>query len=206
MFIKEEAIILKRSLFEEKASLIDLFCQQSGLVKLFVQGANTALHPFCLVECVLQKGKKDLYYLKEASCLALLPKERTPATLEVATRLSLALTSMTRDADVYALYKSFLSHAHMAKRPHNWIASFLLKLLAHEGLLSLDPPPSAHAFDAGEWLEEGPAWSLQFTPEEIQTLLDLARSRSLFDIDEKIVSETLVMKINQMFENAKGGT
>lgn len=205
MFMREEAIVIKRVPFEEGSCLIDLFGEKNGLIKIFTKD-QSPLHPFSLVDCVLQKGRSELFYIKEAHVLALLPEKRTPDTLFLAAQLSDAMSHISRDADVYALYKAFMSHLHLANRPKNWVASFLLKLLSHEGLLSLKPGNRATIFDAGEWHEKGPAWGLAFAEEEINTLLFLAKSRSLFEIDEKNVSETLVMKINQMFENAKGGT
>lgn len=208
MFIQEEALVLKSAPFEEKTFIVDLFCENTGIVKVFVRGVQPGLEPYTHISVVLQKGRKDLYYLKEFSLLARLPKERTPPILEVSYRLYEALEGATRDAQIYALYKAFLENLHLAKKPRNILASFLLKLLRHEGLLSIDRAAGATIFAEGEWFteKEAPVWGLHLSEKEVEDLLIITTSRSLWEIDEKNLSEAFLMKINQIFENAKGGT
>ncbi|MEI6531688.1 MAG: DNA repair protein RecO [Chlamydiota bacterium] len=208
MFIHEEAIVLKSSPFEEKAFIIDLFCENSGLLKIFIQGSNPALAPFTKISCVLQKSKSELYYLKEFNLIERLPKERTPAALEISFRLYEALQGTTRDVQIYALYKAFLENIHLAKRPENLLASFLLKLLRHEGFMTVERDPDAYVFADGEWFrrEEAPAWGLILSAQEIDDLIFVTTSRSLWDIDEKNFTKSFLMKITKIFENAKGGT
>lgn len=208
MHIREEAIVLKTTPFEEKALLIDLFCEESGPIKIFSNNIRQPLQPYSLIECVLQKGRKELYYLKETTFLKQLPLSRTPLIFGICERLHAALSSATRDPQVYALFKAFLEHLHLAKRPKNLLASFLLKLLVHEGQLSLSRNAVSTTFVDGEWVceENAPAWGLHFKEKEIEQLIFLATSRSLLAIDERNVEEICLMKINQVFEIAKGGT
>lgn len=208
MFIQEEALVLKNAPFEEGAFLIDLFCEHTGLVKLFVKGARPALEPFTKIACVLQKGRGELYYLKEFSVLERLPKERTPAILEVSYRLYEALLGASRDEKLYALYKAFLENLHLAHKPRNLLASFYLKILRHEGLFTSERESDACVFADGEWFKPqyAPEWGLLLSEKEIEDLIFLATSRSLWDIDQRNLTEIFLMKINQIFENAKGGT
>ena len=208
MFIEEEAIVLKSSPFQEKAFIIDLFCENSGLVKIFLQTQKPSLEPFSKISCVLQKSKSDLYYLKEFTLIERLPKERTPALLHLAYRLYEAVQGATRDAQIYALYKAYLENMHLAKQPENLLASFLLKLLAHEGFMTVERASDACAFADGEWFtkQTAPEWGLLLSKEEIENLVFATTSKSLWDIDEKNFPKNFLMKITKIFENAKGGT
>ena len=208
MFIHEEAIVLKSTPFEGNACIIDLFCEATGILKIFLQEMKPSLEPFTKISCVLQKSKSELYYLKEFTFLERLPKERTPATLEISFRLYGTIEGTTRDGQIYALFKAFLENIHLANRPENLLASFFLKLLRHEGFMTIERSPHAFVFADGEWFvrEEAPAWGLVLSAEEIADLIFITTSRSLWDIDEKNLTKSFLMKTSKIFENAKGGT
>ena len=203
-----EGIILDNNPFEERACLIDLFSQEMGVVKIFSHTREAGFQPFSLVECVLHKGRKDLFYLKEAKCLGRLPKEANPTVLEVCLRLKESLKSIkAHDEILYRLFEAYLKHLHMALQPKNLLASFLLKLLFHEGLLASETVcadcdhPRALFFADGRWFcpRHSPIWALEFSIEELGNLRRLAYSRSLLEIDELETTERLLMKINQLF-------
>lgn len=159
--------------------IFKVFTPNHGLLSFFVTKTN--LSPFCLAEWVYRRTEKEIYPLLDATLLdPLLSLRQSYATLTAAGQIARdLLTSQLPYKPAPALYA--LAHLYLAKLPQSpdlLAASFSLKLLLHEGLLSSEREES---FTLTEWEQVG---RLAF----LRQLSDLA-----------LVQEAPLQKIRQFF-------
>ncbi len=164
--------------------ILKVFTPELGLLSFFAQ--KTKLDPFCLAEWVYRKTEKEIYPLQDATLLdPLLDLRGTYNTLVAGgaiaqdlLRTQLPGKRATELFDLTLLYLRKLSSA-----PEILAASFKLKLLLHEGLLSEEPDPS-------------------FTPLEWEQVETLAFSRKLSTI--QLLQTAPYSKIQLLFEERIG--
>ena len=120
-----------------------------GLISLFAK--TSQLTPFCIAEWVYQKTEKELYPLSDTTLLDPLSELRQSYNLLTAagTMAKDLLRSQLPNKGSPELYQlACLYFKKLPASPDMLVASFRLKLLLHEGLLSSDPEPS---FTPTEW-------------------------------------------------------
>ncbi len=206
-------IPLKSSPFQENNLLVSMLTKEHGLITLFLNSPKQTLLPFSTVECVLSKGKSDLYYVREAKLLH--PSPQAP-TWEVATacttmrELLLSLPEATRDARVFLLLAAIVQHLHLASKPQLLATAFCLKVIAHEGLITDErkcPQCSGEGlhFADGEFScsKHAAQWAIAFTKEEAELMDVMLNSRNLAEIDSLAAEAPLLLKLQML---AKGGT
>lgn len=164
----------------ERKKILKIFTPEEGLVSLFVQ--KTSFTPFCLAEWVYRKTQKEIQTLQDATLIDPFLHLREDykilsAAGVMAQDLLRTQLSNKRAPELFDLALFYLKNLSLT--PELIAASFRLKLLLHEGLLSSDPDPA-------------------FTPSEWDQVHTLAFSRSLSAIQH--VSSPPHSKIKALFE------
>lgn len=187
---KKEAICLTTIPYLEKAQILKVFTKESGLISLIVKKKSLlSFSPFCLAEWVVKKGKGDLYLAIDATSLdSYLELRKSYATLQAAGKIAQSLLrSQMPQKPSPLLYKLLFSYFQKLKTSSNGkalAASFMLKLLIHEGLFS--PVDSVE-----KWEEE-----------EKELIFQLSFAQRFQDLERIILREELIEKIDQFFEES----
>lgn len=145
---KTPGLLLQSIPYLDQKKILKIFTPE-GLVSLFAK--TSTLTPFCIAEWVYQKTEKELYPLKEAALLDPLSalRQSYPIITAAGSIAKDLLRSQLPGKKAPALYQ--LACLYLKKiplAPEILVASFRLKLLLHEGLLSALPEPT---FTAAEW-------------------------------------------------------
>ncbi|CCB89786.1 DNA repair protein RecO [Simkania negevensis] len=185
---KSEGIVLKSFAYKETERILHLFTHDQGIIHLIVkhlspkkpQRINLST-PLCRGQYVYRKGKSDLYTLLDGSILNLhLPLRQSLKQLTIGGKMLQAIhdTQLPEKPapQLYNLLAAYLKNLPLS--PENLWASFQLKLLKHEGLISFSKPQinsalGIHTLTEEEWnhfllLAEGRDFSTltAFTPPE----------------------------------------
>ncbi|MBS0605277.1 MAG: DNA repair protein RecO [Verrucomicrobia bacterium] len=215
---KTEGIVLKAMDYKERHRIITLFTPQ-GLTSLIVRGIsrkNTRLlsltSPFCHGEYLYRRGRSELLGFRDGSVLDdNLALRKNLKSLQVAGALANAiLTSQMPDKPapaLFVLYKSYHKQIPHFADPEVLLASFYLKLLKHEGLLTITPhcasceSPSALQIHEGESLcsRHEAAGGFRFSPAEWDLLLLLDGAQQFSSLKEICVPSPLSHKIAALF-------
>lgn len=151
-----------------------------GLISVFAQ--KTKLDPFCLAEWVYRKGDTDLFPLQDSTLLdPLLDLRKSYPTLLAAGRMAqdLLRTQLPNKKAEELFDLALFYFRKLSSSPDLLSASFRLKVLVYEGLLS---PTAEPPFTTAEW-------------EQVKTL---AFSRKLSSI--QALESGPYIKIEQLFE------
>lgn len=190
-----EGIPLRSLEYKESQRIVTLFTEEAGLLTLIIKGLSKKkphlMHlttPFCIATYHYLHGKTDLHRFHDATLKDdLAPLRTSLARLRSAgvmahTLLRTQLPEKTTPA-LYHLFRAYLLALRTFPEPSILTASFLLKFLLHEGLLSASHPPPF--FTTKEWDALFPlATTKQFsalpttplTPELLEKLLSYLRS------------------------------
>lgn len=151
-----------------RKKIFKIFTPTHGLLSFFTQ--NSLFSPFSLIECVYHPSQKEIYTLQDITLVdpLLHLRESYPilsAAGLIAQDLLRTQLPQKQAPELFDLTLLYLKKLPLA--PELILASFRLKLLLHEGLLSNDPDPS-------------------FTPSEWDQVQTLAFSRKLSEIQSVI--------------------
>ncbi len=178
MILNTQGLLLQSIPYLGQKKILKILSHEQGLISLFATKTN--LTPFCLAEWVYRKSTREIHTLQDATLLDPLLELKTDYQL-----LSLA-GSIAQDL----LKTQFpgkkgplaLAYAYLKRLPSNpaiLAASFKLKLLLHEGLLSEEPDPT---FTPDEWSQvETLAFSRQFSPIQALTKAPFGKIEKLFE-------------------------
>lgn len=211
---KTPGLLLQAIPYLGSKKILKIFTPGAGLLSLFAKRVkNTALvSPFCLAEWVYQKGNREIYSLVDGSLTDGLFNLRSnyevlSAAGEIAQDLLKTQLPGKPSHDLFALTSAIFQKLPSFKHPEILSALFRLKLLLHEGLLSLEPTcgkcpsPATHLFQ-GESLclrhAAYPGWT--FSPEEWEHLLTLSSARSFEALKLEIPRKELYTKIRSLFD------
>jgi DNA repair protein RecO (recombination protein O) len=187
---RTEGIILQATRFQDFDQIVTLFTPGEGLVKFMVKGAlnpklgKAALTaPFSRVECVYTKGKSELYSCREISMLnAHLSLRENVLVMEASFDLLQAIYATQLPCkpapELYKLLLIYLEKLPLIPDPKVLAASFRLKTLRHEGLLTLET----------------------FGENERELLYLLSTSRSYSQLASLTLSPTLYQKVRRFFD------
>ncbi len=180
MSITSPGLLLQSIPYLGQKKILKVFSPDQGLLSFFAQ--NSKLAPFLFAEWVYRKSEKEIHSLQDTTLLdPLLHLRESYNTLIAAGAIAqdLLRTQMPgkKAPELFELALFYLRR--LSKSPELLAASFRLKLLLHEGLLSDEPHPF---FTASEW-------------EQVHTL---AFSRKLSAIE--CLSSIPQTKINLLFE------
>jgi DNA repair protein RecO (recombination protein O) len=193
---KTEGIVLRSQDYQERNRIVTLFTPQ-GMLSLVIRGIskkNSRLlslsTPFCYGEYVYHRGSSELLSFRDGTVLDdHFDLRQSWKSLQTAGALAGAiLTSQMVGKPapaLFALYKSYQDQASHFENSEVLLASFYLKLLKHEGLLSISPhclvckSPSPLFLHEGESLcskHHGIQEDFSFTCAEWAMLLNLEGS------------------------------
>lgn len=214
---RTQGIILRSLDYRENQRIITLFTPL-GLISLIVKRIQrrsshllTLTSLFCEGEFLFKKGRSDLYAFLDGSVLDVhLPLRDRLASLQAAGSLGQALLASQcagkTSPELYQLFRCYLKQLSTFSTPSTLIASFQLKLLTHDGLLSLTPECTrcsgkASRLAQGESLcfEHHVEHSLSFSSEEWTRLLLLHDARHLSVLRALAPSSPLLQKIDSFF-------
>lgn len=158
---KTEGLLLQSIPYLGHKKILKVLAPELGLISLISKSAKMQPAPFCIGEWVYRKTEKEIHSLTDFSLLDPLLELRTDYnTLSAAGLLAQDLLR-SQFPDKKAPF--VLACAYLKKLPLNpptLLASFRLKLLLHEGLLSPDEP----IFTPLEWEQTSIlAFSRQFS-------------------------------------------
>jgi recombinational DNA repair protein (RecF pathway) len=176
--VKTSALLLQSIPYLGQKKILKLLSAEHGLISLFAN--STKLSPFCLVEVLYFKTDKQIYSLKDSTLLdPLLHLRENYETLIAAGSIvqDLLRTQLPGKKAPFDLAFAYLKK--LSLNPQVLAASFKLKLLLHEGLLSYEP-------------------HISFTPTEWEQVSILAFARSFAEIQAQQTAP--LKKIESLFE------
>lgn len=196
---KCEGVLLQAIPYLGQKKILKVFTPELGLISLMAKssGAMSALtHPFCTAEWVFFKGKKELHTLKDGSLLDPLPELK--ATYERLSAAGLMAQDLLRSQlpgkgaePLYRLFLAYLKKLPLFEDPQTAVASFRLKLLAHEGLLSLkqtcatcDAPSCSLHQGESYCARHKPFGGALFTKEEWEKVAQLTFERKFSEMEK----------------------
>lgn len=161
--LQTEAIVLKSVEYKESKRILTLFTENYGLLSLICYGVSRKnprlfelTSPMAHVEVFFEKTKGELYRLKEGKSLdSFLPIRSSFASMEAAGKMLRAICdSQLPEKPAPALFHlllKYLQRLSAIPQPSLLYYSFLLKLLFHEGLFSLEEEGIDSAWTPSEW-------------------------------------------------------
>lgn len=220
-----EAIILNATPFQDHHQIVSFFTPDLGLCKgICLHGKSPknaqfgVFAPLHHVEVIFRESKNDLLKIQTGSLLNGHPFLRTSFdALQAACKL-LAVVSKSQfphkpSPMLFQLLKSYLEMFKEAKSPKTLLASFQLKLLRHEGLLAVtnrcalcQEEPASIALHEGQVVCGSHHNSSLYLLSEEETALfyALALTTSMSLLQELEVQDSLVFKIDSLFEESFG--
>ena len=191
-----EGIVLRSTLYKETHRIITLFTSEAGLISLMVKGVKTPermalLTPFSQIEVFFRKKLSDLYLLKDGSLITdnLFLREKWDY-LETAGKMGQMILHSQMPGKpaplLYALFLACLKQLPKFEEPAPLLVLFYLKLLTHEGLLSLDdrsafPIP----LSSGEW----------------GMMMEIAQSKSFKGLSKRKGLTSLLQQLEKSLKN-----
>ena len=188
---KSEGILLHAIPYLGRQKILKVFSPNEGLISFMAKSANPAFtDPFCICEWVFQRGKKEIHSLKDISLIDnLLEIRKSYDSLCAAGKMAqdilrTQLAGKRTDA-LYALLKAYLKKLPSMENKTALAESFRIKLLIHEGLLSLEKTCASCGASALH-LHEGESFcsshahplGLSFSQEEWGTICALGYERT----------------------------
>lgn len=164
---KMEGIILRVTPYQESHRIITLFTPDAGLISLMAKRVTSPeklalFSPFSQIEVIFRKKLSDLYQFKDGSLLAdnLFLREKW-TYLEIAGKMAQIILHSQLPGkpapQLYALFLACLKQLPSFEDTSSLLLLFYLKLLKHEGILSLedkDSFPLPLSYDQWDLLRE----------------------------------------------------
>lgn len=216
---KDEGIVLKSIDYKDQQKIITLFTLNRGIISLIVKGINrkrthllTLASPLTHAEYHFSIRRSDLYTFQDGSPLNTHYQLRENLNhLQTAVSFAEALlSSQFPGKPAPALYQLLLVYLKYLPRfpdPSPLRASFLLKLLKHEGHLSVadqcshcDAPPSHFSMGEGLCRAHAPSYATPLSQEQWTTLALLADARAIPQLQGLNLEPELAQKIEKFFK------
>ncbi|MCB1084774.1 MAG: DNA repair protein RecO [Chlamydiia bacterium] len=194
-----EGIVLRATPFKENDRIVTLFTPEFGVMSLYVKNLSrkkptltNLTTPLARGEFVFSKGRSDLFRFLDGTLIDLhRDLRRSYAHLEVGGKMvqSILATQMPGKSApaLYRLLALYLKALSTFSRPETLGASFMLKLLKHEGLLSFE--------------EKG----LTFTASEKKCLEILAHARTLAPLETLEITPAITKGVQVIYETLVTG-
>lgn len=216
---KTEGIVLRSQDYKERHRIITLFSPH-GLISLIVPSISrknarllTLTTPFTHGEYIFRRGRSDLLRFHDGTLISdhLCLRQNLKSLQAAGALASAILSSQMADKPapaLFALYKSYHGQVASFDDPAPLLASFYLKLLKHEGLLSISPfcascDTSAHTLHDGESFcrPHSPHDALPFSPAEWETLLALDNAMQFSALRSLSLPPAFSQKIHTIFHS-----
>ncbi len=198
---KTEGIVLRSQDYNERHRIITLF-SPLGLISLIVKNISrknarllTLTTPFSHGEYLYSEGRSDLFKYHDGSLLDdHLDLRQNLKSLQTAGALANAILASQMAGKpapaLFALYKTYHKQVCNFDDPAPLVASFTLKLLKHEGLLSLSSDCAKCEIISAHFLHQGESFCSQhaepdampFSAAEWEMLLALERAKQFSEL------------------------
>ena len=213
---KAEGLVLRTLDYKDRQKIITLFTPTRGLISLIIKGITrkkshllTLSSPFTQGEYHFHIGRSELYTFKDGTPLATHHNLRSDLSLieTAATMAKALLLTQLPGKSTPALYALILAYLKELPNfnPNILSSSFHLKLLKHDGLLSLSPhcavcnQKPTHLFLCEPYCQlHAPSRSHPFDESEWETLITLTEARSFAALKKRSLSEALHQKISNL--------
>jgi DNA repair protein RecO len=145
METNEHGVLIQAIPYLESNRILKIFTQTSGLITLVEKKAAFKIfNPFCIAEWVYRKSRKEIHTLIDGDLIDdLIDLRKSYPVLKAAGSIAKDLLSSQlpgrHSPALYHLLCSYFKKLPLFENPAILPLSFRLKLLIHEGLLSLDP-------------------------------------------------------------------
>ena len=215
---KTEGLLLQAIPILGNQKIIKVLTSHEGLVSLIVK-SKTLLPfttPFLIAEWVFTKGKKEIHSLKDATLLndlSFLKKDYPTISTagQIAQNLLKSQFPEKKGGGLYPLILAYLQKLPQFTSKETLLASFRLKLLMHDGLLSLQNECS-YCGATASFLNKGESCckthtmidSIHFSPSEWETLHLLTFARKFHPLQNITLGEGLQGRIEQLFNASFG--
>ncbi len=211
---KTEGILLSASTYLGKQKILKIFTLNHGLISLFAKKTTLAqlYSPFLIGEWIYeQKITTDLHRLQDASLINDLSDLRQNYKVliyagKMAQNLLQSQLPEKESPLLYTLTVKYFEKLSTFAKPENLAASFVLKILLHDGMLNLQDTCNTCAsiatnLDLGESVcnHHRTPHSTTFSLEEWQSLYVLAFSRRFEDLEKVNLTEVLEEKIRNIY-------
>lgn len=216
---KTEGIVLRSLPYQDKNRIITVFTDCYGVLQFIIKGIcgkrtdKLALSsPLCQGEYLFYRGKSSLMHFVDGSVLSEHLQLRTKMHhIQAAANLvQIILASQLPHKpapQVYQFFYKCLKAIPFFKDAAPLVNSFCIKLLKQEGSLALQPfcsqcEKEAIALYRGESFcsFHAPTFSFRFSQEQWSTLLTLTYANTFSQLQNLVLSEDLLQKINQLFQ------
>lgn len=222
---KQEGVVLQTLDYRESSRIISLFTPNQGVISLIAKkisksngGWLNLTTPLCRGHFIYQTGRSTLHRLVDGHVIDLnLLLRKSYSHLNEAGKMLRALSRSQLQGKpsphLYELLLAYLRQLPHMSDPRTLGASFLLKILKHDGLLFLSPLclrcnayPST-SLDGGESLCSSCADRnvLFFSPSEWEILSKLHSSRQFAPLTTLTLSDTLAKTIEALFYRLSTG-
>lgn len=209
-------IVLQVIPFQDYHQIVSLYSPDRGLIKLIFKYSRkkNAIEPLQLLEVIFKEGRGDL--LQEVNFTLLdshLKLRESFNILNAALEILKALKSSQMDQKaspiLFSLLLHYLNFLPKALTPATLSASFMLKILRHDGLMAFQnacstchKPLKEGGIIQGEFFcsEHTNHTEAAFNESEFQALKELALSRSMILLDQVAFTADLERKIRFLFE------
>ncbi len=190
-----EGIVLRTTIYKETHRIITLFTADAGLISLMVKGVKSPermvlITPFSQIEVFFRKKLSDLYLLKDGSLIAdnLFLRQKWNY-LETAGKMAQMILHSQMPGKpaplLYALFLACLKQLPQFEEPAPLLLLFYLKLLTHEGILSLD---------------DKAAFPISLSTQQWDVMMELAQSKSFQALHKR---KGLTSLLQQLEKNLK---
>lgn len=216
---KTEGIVLRSLEYKDSQRIITAFTPL-GLISLIVKGIShrngqtlTLTSPFCEGEFLFKRNRSDLLAFLDGSIIdSHLTLRQRLSSLKIAGSLAHAILSSQFDGkasvDLYQLFRFYLKNIPAFESPDSLLASFQLKLLAHEGLLSLSSNCNRCKEKKAEFLSRGESLCnahpfeehFHFSPDEWIDLIQLQQAKQFSQLRTLLLSSHFYQKIDIFFK------
>lgn len=225
---RTEGVILQACNFQDYDQILTLFTHDEGIVKLIVKGANRPKQrggaittPLTRLEIEYSKGRNEIQKCQSLSLLNphLNLRNHLPAleaSCEIIKSIQRTQQPSVPAKNLYVLLNRYLEKIPDFNDPFILSASFMLKILRHDGLFTIAPqetrcsvcttPLNSHFLFAGEAFcsQHAPNGSLCFSSEEIDLMILLAYCRHFDPLTHIPMTPDLYQKIKEFFLGAIG--
>ena len=216
---KIEGIVLRSQDYKERHRIITLFSPH-GLISLIVKSISrknarllALTTPFSHGEYVCHQGRSELWNFQDGTLLNdHLALRQSLKSLQAAGALASAILASQMAGKpapaLFALYRSYHRQVTQFEDPEPLLASFYLKLLKHEGLLSVSAHCSSCEEKTARFLLQGesfcsahadPSNALSFTAPEWEQLLLLDEAQQFSALRTAPLPSSLLQKIQTLF-------
>jgi DNA repair protein RecO (recombination protein O) len=215
---KIEGIVVRAQDYKERHRIITLFSPQ-GMLSLIVKGISrknarllTLTTVFSYGEYIYRTGRSELFLFLDGTVLSThLALRQNLQFLQTAGALANAILASQMAGKpapaLFTLYKSYHAQVPSFKNPAPLLASFYLKLLKHEGLLSVTPFCSicrtalARSLHNGESLcpLHSPHDGICFSEQEWENLLSLDNVQQFSTLRARDLSPAFTQKVHTLF-------